>query len=57
MYLSDQPWREFNGTWLKIEGFKRFFSDLSIYEVFLKNSWSVNVENLFLFHFQTLNYE
>lgn len=35
MYLSDQPWRELNGTWLKIEGLKRFV----LISASTKSSW------------------
>lgn len=35
MYLSDQPWRELNGTWLKIKGLKRFV----LISASTKSSW------------------
>lgn len=35
MYLSDQPWRELNGTWLKIERLKRFV----LISASTKSSW------------------
>ena len=35
MYLSDKPWRELNGTWLKIEGLIRFV----LISASTKSSW------------------